>query len=125
MTATKRDWLPIIITVGSSLLTGVITGIIAIMSMKGDVRVLAKDVETSGKAVETRFVNLEKELGEIRNLHYRLAAKQTEQEQNLQGVTKLAKVNKTAIKVNTEKLMAVVGTEPIPPVSEVKKKNPQ
>lgn len=83
----KRDWLPITITVGSSLFTGILTGVIAVMTMKGDIRVLGKDLETSSKASETRFVNIEKELGEMRNLHYRMAVKQQEQDRNIKGVT--------------------------------------
>jgi uncharacterized membrane protein YraQ (UPF0718 family) len=118
ITKKETDWKPILITIGMSVLSGVITGIIFVMTMKGDIRVVAKDVETSNKAIVLRFEGIDKQLGELRVLHLSNKMAILENKQNVHS-------NLDRLEKNTKKLETVVASV-LPEVSsantEVKKK---
>jgi hypothetical protein len=118
MVTEKTNWKPILVTAGMSILSGVITGIIFVMTMKGDIRVVAKDVETSNKAVSIRFDGIDKQLSELRVLHLSNKMAILENKQNIHS-------NLSRIEQNTKKLELAVSTV-VPEVSsvvpEVKKK---
>jgi ABC-type lipoprotein release transport system permease subunit len=124
VTATKTtDWKPIFITLGMSILSGVITGIIFVMTMKGDIRVLTKSLDDYKDANNIRLLNIEKEAGELRIHHYQMAAKQVEQDNNLKNVTRSVNPVLIASRVKPVELQNKVLIEPLPQVAtEVKKK---
>ncbi len=82
----KINW-SMVSTIIGIVVTIVATPIITVQTMKGDIRVLAKQIEEKDTAAKVRFEGIEKELSEMRTLHYKIALKQTEQERNLKGVT--------------------------------------
>ena len=118
MVISKTNWKPILVTVGMSILSGVITSIIFVMTMKGDIRVVAKEVEDSNKAISTRFEGIEKQMGELRVLHLSNKVAILENSQAIHS-------NLNRIEKNTKKLELAVSTV-VPEVSsvvpEVKKK---
>lgn len=118
MVISKTNWKPILVTVGMSILSGVITGIIFVMTMNGDIRVVAKELEDSNKASSTRFEGIEKQMGELRVLHLSNKMAILENSQAIHS-------NLNRIEKNTKKLELAVSTV-VPEVSsaapEVKKK---